>query len=180
MDIIEEVCTLKCNHSYHKECIRHINQLTCPYCRAVIVEGDVSDDIYFDIHGNVQEIMSEYEEEDRQAAMEIMNQDFIRPPPEMEIGMAIQFLREHIGIPVYFLPESITIHLPREQHHPPPPAGYYMNAVLHHVLESVNQDIYTEDAIEEENDGDFPFEGDSLRVLQEDSRIKLNFVALRD
>ena len=164
-------------------------------CRAVIVEEDVGDEVYLQIHDNVQEIMSEYEEENRLAAHAFSDPHFLRPPPEFEVGMALQYLRDQIGIPTYFLPESITIHLPREQHHPPPPAGYYMNAVLDHILHALSREIYAgglytqpldRDDVgyvsagsEEENDGDFPFERDNLRILRDD-RVRLNFVALRD
>ena len=178
---------LSCTHRIHVHCLKGMNKLQCPICRGKLI--NLPDNIRLIIEENTKRVKAENVEEEHREIMEMIHNGAAtdRPPPQMELIMAMRYIYE-LGVPPHLIPGSITLEIDPEN--PLPYLGYIFQNAVAHILEHI-QNTYIcqccgaeveeiddfddgsldladgsdpEEEIEDE-DNPFALEGEDLRVV---------------
>lgn len=178
---------LPCMHRAHIHCMEGMNKLECPMCRSKII--NLPDSVKLKIEENAKKLAAENLEEQLRADREFMEnlalEHHIRPPPQMELFMALRYLFE-LGICPSLIPGGLTLEIDPES--PLPPAGFiFQNAVaniIEHIQSRIRDRVSEEDdskdgfeddldALSTDEEDPFQMEGDDLRVVHSIQTVPL-------
>lgn len=100
---------LSCYHKSHIKCLKGLIKPECPICRKNV---QLSSEILNEINKNSEKYENEKLEDERREILNMLDQEFTtrRPPPQVEIIVALRYLYE-LGIPPFLIPETIKIHI---------------------------------------------------------------------
>lgn len=144
---------LSCYHKVHIECLKGMVKAICPTCRA---ETNFPPNIKDSIENNAKKYEEEKIEEERREILSMLDQEFDRrPPPQMEIVVALRYLYE-LGIPPFLIPETITIHIDPTSALPTP--GFIFQNTVREILNHIHMHSETADIFEEDGSVDGSFE----------------------
>ena len=167
---------LTCHHQFHLDCLRGLNQLVCPMCRAPII--NLPNDVKLAIEKNGKDYKKEQEEENEQEFMRMIESSPIyRIPPQMEIFLAMRYLMQ-LGIPLSLIPLRVNLELDPESPLPAP-GSIFQNTVTRMIMDiKRNLDNHpeeddgpdseysgSEDYDSEEDNYPFRLEGEDLRTV---------------
>ncbi len=191
---------LSCMHRTHVHCLKGMNKLQCPICRGTLI--NLPDSIRITIEENSRRVEAENIEEEHREILDMIGNAAAaaanRPPPQMELVMAMRYIYE-LGVPPHLIPGSITLEIDPES--PLPFVGYIFQNAVAHMLEYIQntyicqccgaevdpdaEDIEEEIDISgeeleqperefsEDEDNPFALEGEDLRVVHSIRTIPL-------
>lgn len=191
---------LSCTHRIHVHCLKGMHEtrdaklkrfiLQCPICRGNVI--NLPDNIRLIIEENTKRVEAENVEEEHREIMEMIHNGTAaaadRPPPQMELIMAMRYIYE-LGVPPHLIPGSITLEIDPES--PLPYLGYIFQNAVAHILEHIQNtyicqccgaeveeiDDFDDGSLElddpsidpeeeiEDEDNPFALEGEDLRVV---------------
>lgn len=150
---------LECQHRVHLQCIKGMNKLECPICRAPIEDGVLPGDVEVEIEKNADAYRQERDEEERRAIMQMIAREratsMARPPPQLEVITALRYIYD-LGVPTSQIPTEIEIHIDPES--PLPPPGVMFETTVRELVQSIRRNLVVE-----------PEEDDSLCSSDDDS-----------
>lgn len=146
---------LECLHRLHLECCKNLSSLECPLCRKIInnFPSWLNELIEKNISKNKEESdRNEFSRTYSNFIYELSNL-LIHPTPQMEVIMAVDYLREN-DIPLRYIPEVVSITFFKDQ--PSFEVGFIFCRIVDSILEEILKDI---DSVEEDDLLDLSREG---------------------
>jgi hypothetical protein len=147
----DEWWILSCYHKSHVKCLKGLTKPECPICRKQV---QFSSEISSEINKNSEKYENEKLEDERREILNMLDQEFNtrRPPPQVEIIVALRYLYE-LGVPPFLIPRTITIHIDPSMALPAP--GFiFQNTVkeiVNHIHLNSELDISDDEDFSDEN-----------------------------
>jgi hypothetical protein len=167
---------LECNHRCHLDCIKGMNKMECPICRAEM--KNLPKKVGETISSNGRIYAQEQEDAQRRDIMQMIQNEtsqevFARLPPQMEFMLAMRYLQQ-LGIPPSRIPSRGLLEIDPES--PLPPPGTIFRTAVSRMVDEIQRrtETYLEedgfasssssDTDSDDEENPFNLEGDDLRI----------------
>ena len=162
-----------CEHTFHLECLKGMISFTCPICRAPLKPKNgfkFPSNFEKNINERKDQYLIEVDEEATRETINSLTGNFLRP--RLEIGFAIIYLKNYLGINSYFIENFSTNPTEREDQNRP--SGYYFENIVKKVLENIHKQPNPHPREEDHDSGD-GYESDDEPISFSDLDMVLEF-----